>query len=83
MTDLAAELAALRAELGRTVPLPPAVTPQTPGAGAELESMLGELRDTLAEASDETREAIAGHPLMAVGAAFLLGVIVGRIAGRA
>ncbi len=87
MTDLRAELAALKAELGRHTP---ASVKEAVAAGElavaaemkELEPMLHELRDALTEASEETREAIAGHPLMAVGAAFLLGIIVGRISGR-
>jgi hypothetical protein len=86
MTDLSAELAALRADLGRRAQAPqqpPSSEPDAASPGAELEAMLAELRDTLAEAGAETREAIADHPAMAIAAAFLLGIIVGRISGCA
>jgi hypothetical protein len=86
MTDLTAELAALRADIHRQPAAPDSSPPSPPdssGPGAELEAMLAELRDTLAEAGDETREAIADHPMMAIAGAFLLGIVVGRISGRA
>ena len=86
MTDLTAELAALRADLHRqpaTPDPPPPSSPDTPGPGAELEAMIAELRDVLTDAGSGTRDAIADHPLTAVAAAFLLGIVVGRISGRA
>lgn len=84
MTDRKVELAALKAELGRHIPaqVQAASVGSESGKPSELEAMSGELRDILAEASEETREAIVGHPLVAVGAAFLLGIIVSRVAGR-
>ncbi len=86
MADLNAELAALRAEIRRKRPEAPDPKPPESaksGVGHELEAMLTELRDALAEASDETRDAVASHPIATLAAAFLLGIIVGRITGRA
>lgn len=84
MSDITAELASLRAELQQAADEPhlKAAAEAVSEAGAELEEKLAELRDLLADAGDETREIVAGHPLAAVAAAFLLGVVVGRMTGR-
>jgi hypothetical protein len=48
----------------------------------EIEGMLAELRDALAEAADDAGKAVQQHPALALGAAFLLGLMVGRVSGR-
>ncbi|MDO6963532.1 hypothetical protein [Rhizobium alvei] len=40
---------------------------------------LGELRDQLEKAAGEAGDAITEHPIAATAAAFLLGLIIGRI----
>jgi len=84
MTDIAAELANLRKELQQIADEPSlkAATEAASEIGADLEVKLAELRELLSEAGDETRELVTGHPLAAVGAAFLLGVVVGRMTAR-
>lgn len=42
-------------------------------------SMLGELSGYLAETTDDIGQVLSGHPVATAGAAFLLGVAVGRL----
>lgn len=80
MTDIRAELESLRAAL---VPAPaPSAVPARAEPAPELEAMLKDLRETLANASEDAEKAIVAHPGLAVGAAFLLGLMVGRVSGR-
>ena len=53
-----------------------------PAADSDAESYAGALQklsDYLASAASEAGETLAAHPLAAVGAAFMLGVAVGRM----
>jgi hypothetical protein len=81
MTDIRTELESLRASLV-PVPVPASAVPARAEPAPELEAMLKDLRDTIADASEDAEKAIAAHPGLAVGAAFLLGLIVGRVSGR-
>jgi len=49
---------------------------------AELESLLRKLRVQLSEAVDEAEDTVMSHPLSSVGAAFLLGLAIGRLTRR-
>ena len=42
-------------------------------------SMLHELSGYLSETTDDIHQVLSGHPVAAAGAAFLLGVAVGRL----
>lgn len=93
-SDVHEELSALRAEL-RRAPEPEsrkgssqADAPRTDDAGevppsAALEEQLNELGRVLSEYSDSAEEIVAKHPLVAVGAAFVIGIAIGRLLGRA
>ncbi len=84
------ELDTLQAELTRPAADPPPKAghpnghePDRKGVPAfDLERLLGELQSTLLSASEDAEETLSSHPLAAVGIAFLLGVLVGRISGR-
>ena len=53
-----------------------------PSDHPEVERILRELQLRLAEMTNDAEDAIAAHPLASVGAAFLLGVAVGRLTKR-
>jgi hypothetical protein len=48
----------------------------------ETDRIFAELESGLTKAGEEAEELVAAHPLAAVAAAFLLGLVVGRILGR-
>ncbi len=92
-----AELDKLRAELAAPGPAggPRAreAKTHTPEAGPhraaaepnpihDLAAMLHEVQDKLADAAEDMEDIVITHPLAAVAAAFLLGLVVGRIVGR-
>lgn len=93
-SDVHEELSALRAELRRG-PEPetrrypgPAETPRVDetaetASPAALEEQLDEIGRVLSEYSDTAEDIVAKHPLVAVGAAFILGIAIGRLLGRA
>jgi ElaB/YqjD/DUF883 family membrane-anchored ribosome-binding protein len=46
---------------------------------SELESLLRKLGDQLSDVAEDAEDAIASHPLSSVGAAFVLGLAIGRL----
>jgi ElaB/YqjD/DUF883 family membrane-anchored ribosome-binding protein len=48
----------------------------------ETDRIFAELESGLTKAGEEAEELVAAHPLAAVAAAFLLGLVAGRILGR-
>lgn len=72
--DLQAELKRAEAE---TSPAEPAA-----GSKSEAETLLHELESSLGKAGEEAEELVKHHPLAAVAAAFLLGLLAGRMLGR-
>jgi len=55
---------------------------EAPANLTELESVLRKLGVQLAEVVDETEDAVMSHPLSSVGAAFFLGLAIGRLTRR-
>ncbi|HEY4721827.1 MAG TPA: hypothetical protein VII92_08275 [Anaerolineae bacterium] len=53
-----------------------------PSIHPDVDRMLRELQVRLVEVTEGVDEAIAAHPLASVGAAFLLGITVGRLTKR-
>lgn len=53
-----------------------------PSIHPEVERVLRELQLQLAEVTEGVDDAISAHPLASVGAAFLLGIAVGRLIKR-
>lgn len=51
-------------------------------AAFDVEQFLRDLQGTLAAAADDAEETVVSHPLVAVSAAFLLGVLIGRFSRR-
>lgn len=93
-SDVHEELSALRAELrraseperGRTSSLEDAPWIEDSRKSAPmsaLEEQLDELGKVLSEYSDTAEDIVAKYPLIAVGAAFALGIALGRLLGRA
>jgi len=82
MSDIRTELESLRAALVAPPAAEPAKAVATAEPAAEIEAMLAELRDAIANAADDAEKAVAAHPALALGAAFLLGLMVGRVSGR-
>lgn len=89
-TDVHDELKALRAELRKApeseahvrpshADEPRAVAGEDPVVTAALEEQLRELGKILSEYSDSTEEIVSKQPFVAVGAAFVLGVAIGRL----
>ena len=63
----------------------PAAAEAAPGEAwsrEQIENALAELRTTLTDLTSEAEDAIAKNPLLAIGAAFLLGVVAGRLSKR-
>ena len=82
MSDVRAELEGLRAALMQPQPTAPEPADEKPEPQPEIETLLAELRDALANAAEDAGEAISAHPAVAISAAFLLGLIIGRVSGR-
>lgn len=89
MTDhgkLHAELDALKSEIKRSESNGDSVLSESPCAESsvhpEVERVLQELQLRLAEVTEGAEDTIAAHPLASVGAAFLLGIAVGRLIRR-
>jgi hypothetical protein len=92
-TSLLAEIEALRAELARVARGPSAAANAAgPGAGpgpttgdgpeggaADAASVLRDLKSRLDDGLADAEAFTAEHPVVVAGAAFLLGVIVGRL----
>ena len=77
------ELGDLQAELKRTTEAekPVAATEEAPPQ-SEAETLLHELESSLGKAGEEAEELVKHHPLAALAAAFLLGLLAGRMLGR-
>ncbi len=75
------ELGDLQAELMRGDAQAAAAVSETHQPG-EAETLLRELEATLGKAGEDAEELVTRHPLAAVAAAFLLGLLAGRMVGR-
>jgi ElaB/YqjD/DUF883 family membrane-anchored ribosome-binding protein len=75
------ELGDLQAQLKRAEAETPAAEPEA-AAKSEAERLLHELESHLGKAGEEAEELVKHHPLAAVAAAFLLGLLAGRVLGR-
>ncbi len=53
-----------------------------PSSQTGADQIFADLQTGLAKASEEAEELVVAHPLAAVAAAFLLGLLAGRILGR-
>lgn len=82
MSDIRTELEGLRAALASRPAAKPAQAVATAEPAPEIEALLADLRDAIANAADDAGKAVATHPALALGAAFLLGLMVGRVSGR-
>lgn len=90
--SLRAELDTLQAELTRPAVEPPGKvgtkhrndrgSDRADTPALDIERVLHELESTLSAAAEDAEETVASHPLAAVGIAFLLGILVGRMSGR-
>lgn len=87
--DVRSELSALQDDLASQArsPLEQAAssvgtTPPPKEKSADLEHALRELHQLLAEAAGEAETVLAEHPLAAVAAAFILGIVTGRMMGN-
>jgi len=76
------ELGDLQAELHRTTEAEKATAEAEAAQPSEAETLLHELEACLGKAGDEAEDLVARHPLAAVAAAFLLGILAGRMMGR-
>jgi ElaB/YqjD/DUF883 family membrane-anchored ribosome-binding protein len=76
------ELGDLQAELNQSAKAEPAVAAAEAQPQGEVETLLRDLESCLGKAGDEAEELVTRHPLAAVGAAFLLGILAGRMVGR-
>ena len=74
------ELGDLQAELNRTAKAEAAAAAEAPQG--EVETVLRELESCLGKAGEEAEELVTRHPLAAVAAAFLLGILAGRMVRR-
>jgi ElaB/YqjD/DUF883 family membrane-anchored ribosome-binding protein len=85
LDELAAELKGTAAgAAGRADPFDAADEPNT-GEGADAHDYRATLRDLerkLSEAAEDAEHIVVAHPLVAVAAAFLLGLMIGRMGGR-
>jgi ElaB/YqjD/DUF883 family membrane-anchored ribosome-binding protein len=79
---LRAEIAALKSDLEPPAAAPAPAAPSESEQSREITRLLGELQRHLAEAIPPAEEQIAAHPLPAIGAAFLLGLLLGRASRR-
>ncbi|MBL8907302.1 MAG: hypothetical protein JNM20_11555 [Rhizobiales bacterium] len=76
------ELGDLQAELHHAAGAEQAAGAAEPPPPGESETVLRELESALGKAGEDAEDLVARHPLAAVAAAFLLGILVGRIMGR-
>ena len=76
-----AELGDLQSQL-KHAEAPQADHAESPPPHRETERIFAELESGLTKAGEEAEELVAAHPLAAVAAAFLLGLVAGRILGR-
>jgi ElaB/YqjD/DUF883 family membrane-anchored ribosome-binding protein len=76
------ELGDLQAELNRTAEAEKAAAAAEAAQPGEAETLLRELEACLGKAGEDAEDLVARHPLAAVGAAFLLGLLAGRMMGR-
>jgi ElaB/YqjD/DUF883 family membrane-anchored ribosome-binding protein len=53
-----------------------------PSNFSELELLLRKLGDQLSDVAEDAEDTIASHPLSSVGAAFVLGLAIGRLTRR-
>jgi ElaB/YqjD/DUF883 family membrane-anchored ribosome-binding protein len=77
----AAIQAGLAGTAGATGASEPAAA-EAPAAYAELDTLLRKLGGHLAAAAEDAEDAVMAHPLSSVGAAFLLGLAIGRLSRR-
>jgi ElaB/YqjD/DUF883 family membrane-anchored ribosome-binding protein len=90
MRDHEAELKELRHRIQGAIQsgFPDIAQPAMPASAkthsslTELESVLRDFGVQLSEAVEEAEDTIASHPLSSVGAAFLLGLAIGRLTRR-
>ncbi len=54
---------------------------QGAGSAGEIERALQELKRCFEEIADDAEDLVTEHPMASLAAAFVLGVVVGRIAG--
>ena len=80
--SLHAELGELRSELSRAAAAAEAAVEKS-GIPNDAEKLLHELQASLAKAGEEAEDLVAAHPLATVAAGFLLGLLAGRMLGRA
>lgn len=76
------KLGDLQAELKQSAQTEAAAAEAEAAPQSEIETLLHELEACLGKAGDETEELVTRHPLAAVGAAFLLGIVIGRMVRR-
>ena len=76
------KLGDLQAELNQSAEAEAAAADAAAAPQGEMETLLHELESCLGKAGDEAEELVTRHPLAAVGAAFLLGILAGRMVGR-
>jgi ElaB/YqjD/DUF883 family membrane-anchored ribosome-binding protein len=85
LDELAAELKGETADAAsRADPVDPAHEQHT-GEGTDAHDYRAILRDLehkLCEAAEDAEHIVVAHPLAAVAAAFLLGLMIGRMGGR-
>lgn len=74
--------AAIHAGLSGVDQVTSSAAAEAPTAFAELETLLRKLGDQLSEAVEDAEDAVMAHPLSSVGAAFLLGLAIGRLTRR-
>jgi ElaB/YqjD/DUF883 family membrane-anchored ribosome-binding protein len=75
---LQAERASQKASATSTEP-EPSPGPETVSAESADKVEAGDLEQAIAEFAETAEKEIAGHPAMAVGAAFVLGLLIGRL----
>ena len=76
------KLGDLQAELNQSAQTEAAAAEAETAPLGEIETLLHELESCLVKAGDEAEELVTRHPLAAIGAAFLLGILVGRMVRR-
>jgi len=76
------KLGDLQAELNQSAQTEAAAAEAEAAPQGEIETLLHELESCLGKAGEEAEELVTRHPLAAVGAAFLLGILAGRMVGR-
>jgi ElaB/YqjD/DUF883 family membrane-anchored ribosome-binding protein len=74
--------AAIHAGLSDVAQVAGSTLAKAPSNLTELESILRKLSVQLSEAVEEVENNVASHPLSSVGAAFFLGLAIGRLTRR-